>query len=122
GSRRAGFAVSGERVLERDRDGLLVREEALRLSREEWGLAVEAPLDAKLIVNEAGFLDWMVRNPAEGAEGAVLLINPYLGQLRRVGDAALWQETPEQQLPMPVYTPRVSAKRRRAWHCSYNPH
>lgn len=92
------FAVAGERLLERDRDGLILQSEAERLAREYWN-APDAGVAARLILNEAGFYDWAV---IEGDERAVL-VSPYRGAVRREADPAALQKEKEQPRPLPVF-------------------
>ncbi|MDK2973293.1 MAG: hypothetical protein PWP23_3048 [Candidatus Sumerlaeota bacterium] len=100
-SRIVEFVVTGETLLKRDGDGVILKEEAIRIAREAMGLEGEA--EARLIVNEAGFLDWMVKL-GEGEGQKAVLVNPYLGKVRREMEPALFPRRDED--PGPRVFPR----------------
>jgi hypothetical protein len=100
-SRPVALRVEGERALERDRDGVILSEEAVRIARGVLGEEGEA--EARLVVNEAGFLDWMVRVTGT-EEGKAVLVNPYLGKVRGETEASQFPERDED--PGPRVFPR----------------
>lgn len=53
------FKVAGEVLVHRDRQGLLLREEAIKLAKAEYGREIK-DADAVLIRNDMGLLDWWV--------------------------------------------------------------
>jgi len=98
-SRAATFVVEGERAMERDRNGILLKTEAMRIAREHLGQPVKE-IDARLIINEAGFYDWFVLLTLQEKEvKKALLVNPYLGQVRRAIDPALFPREAEPPVP-----------------------
>lgn len=102
----ATYTVTGEPALRRDADGVLLKEEAERLAREHVARQAEV-LDTQLVVNEAGFMDWTVRVQTDEGE-RVVLVNPYLGRVRREVDGATWERlAPASQEPAPMRPPRL---------------
>lgn len=86
-ARTPDFVVEGEAALQRDPEGLLTKEDAIRLAKERAGAEVK-DAQAALVRNEAGFLDWWVNLEmvASGkAERSVksYLVNPYSGVIRK---------------------------------------
>ncbi len=84
------YMVEGPRAVQRDSEGVLLKEEAIRLCTEEAGKHVLSS-DALLVRNEAGFLDWwVVLELSEGANSPNLsdpikkswFVNPYLAGIR----------------------------------------
>jgi hypothetical protein len=102
----ATYVVAGEPVLKRDTDGVLLKEDAERLARDHLGRHAEV-LETRMLVNEAGFLDWTVRLQTEAGE-RVVLVNPYLGRVRREVDGAAWERlAPVPDEPPPLRPPRL---------------
>lgn len=93
------FSVTGDTAFERDRDGVLLKKAAIRLARERFDMP-EAPARARLIVNEAGFLEWFVGlSDSTGKEVKGALINPYVGTVRQVVDPAKFPDKEEKPVP-----------------------
>lgn len=82
------FSVNGDRAFRRDSAGLLMKDDAIELCRSEAG-GTPGELDAVLVRNEAGFLDWWVFDENTdaskrevGSGGRAWIVNPYLGVIR----------------------------------------
>lgn len=83
------YVVEGEPMFQRDAGGLISKEDAIRLAKEELGRPTDFEA-ASLIENEAGFYDWWVtlRVTAEAlAKGERAekgyFVNPYVGFIRK---------------------------------------
>jgi len=83
------YEASGDRLFERGDDGLIVKEEAIRIVKEYLGRPTVSE-NAVLISNEAGFYDWWVTLtvvPDALAKGErpqkAYFVNPYLGVVRK---------------------------------------
>lgn len=78
------YQVDGQRLFRRDENGLIRKEDAIEVAKREVGGEV-ADARAKLVRNEAGFLDWLVTAEVK-ADGRVaqraFFINPYTGAVR----------------------------------------
>lgn len=92
------FRVDGEWAARRDRNGVLLKEEAIRLARNKAG-APDSRAEARLIINEAGFYDWFIRLTAPGGEQRAFLVNPYLAGVRQEADPAAFPERQEEAVP-----------------------
>jgi hypothetical protein len=82
------YKVDGPTLLRRDRDGLIVKDQAIALAK-EWAGAPVGEADAVLIRNEAGLFDWWVTlelaakaDPKVEAGRRAVLINAYTGAVR----------------------------------------
>ena len=82
------FSVEGARAFRRDSAGLLMKDDAIDLCRSEAG-GTPGELDAVLVRNEAGFLDWWVfaenagvSETEAGSGHRAWIVNPYLGVIR----------------------------------------
>lgn len=82
------FSVEGDRAFRRDSAGLLMKDDAIDLCRSEAG-GTPGELDAVLVRNEAGFLDWWVfvenagtPKTEAGSGNRAWIVNPYLGVIR----------------------------------------
>jgi len=76
--------VGGQRVFRRDETGLIRREDALEVAKQQIGAPVVSA-EAKLVRNEGGFLDWWVQAEAKAAPRPVrkaFFISPYTGAVR----------------------------------------
>ncbi len=105
-SRPMEYRVAGDWALRRDRNGVLLKSEAIRLALEAIEEAADSA-EAKLIVNEAGFLDWFVllHFKEKGVKRA-FLVSPYWGQVRKEVDPALFPQVREAPTaPPPIYRP-----------------
>ena len=78
------YRVDGQRLFRRDEVGLIRKEDALEVVKQKVGSDL-ANAEAKLVRNEAGFLDWWVRAEAK-ADGhpvkKAFFVNPYTGAIR----------------------------------------
>ncbi|GAB4311732.1 MAG: hypothetical protein Kow0059_01970 [Candidatus Sumerlaeia bacterium] len=92
------FRVEGAWALRRDRDGIILKDEALRLARGRVSAAPSAE-EARLIINEAGFYDWVVRLTLPDGKRRAFLVNPYLGAVRDEIDPAMFPEKKEAPIP-----------------------
>jgi hypothetical protein len=104
-ARAVPFAVKGVRRFARDSEGLLMAADAKRVARKAAGAEEAAVAEARLIRNEAGFLDWWVdvqKRPAGSArakaEPKSFFVNPYTGRVR----TAAKPHGSRQALPSPV--------------------
>ncbi len=78
----ARFAVTSDTMFERTSDGLISRGDALDLARNECG-GNPGDMKARLIRNEAGFLDWWVGGYCDDvSEEKAWLINAHTGVVR----------------------------------------
>ena len=83
------YKIAGERLWKRDPDGILLKEDAIRVAQKEYGKPVKSA-EAHLIENEAGFLDWWVtleKMPADvtgGISKLAYFINPYGAFVRQI--------------------------------------
>jgi len=97
------YRVDGQRLFRRDENGLIRKQDALEVLRQEMGCDLTSA-EAKLVRNEAGFLDWFVTAEAKG-DGQPLrracFVNPYTGVIRAEAkpDAALRVATREKVEP-----------------------
>jgi hypothetical protein len=94
------FSVTGETKLQRDRDGIVLKQEAHRVAGRYLGQGWVID-EGRMIRNEAGFLDWAftARSSATGEQRAVV-VNSYLGGVRTEADPTLLRKTRE-ELPPP---------------------
>ncbi|HBF34560.1 TPA: hypothetical protein DDW35_08345 [Candidatus Sumerlaeota bacterium] len=83
------FKVAGEPMWKRDRDGVLLQEEAIALAQADYAKPVEK-VETQLRENEMGLLEWLVtleKTPADTIGGQspvkVYLINAYSGRIFR---------------------------------------
>jgi len=88
-SRPAEFKVSGKPPYQRDKKGILKKQDAIEIAKVRLDKPVKDTW-AKLVVNEAGFYDWWVTLVLEGEtdlQGNPLqkayFVNPYLASVRR---------------------------------------
>jgi hypothetical protein len=70
-------------------DGVLIKNDAIEIARKALGEPADV-VDATLVKNEAGFLDWWITfqlTSISGKEGKevkrAFLVNPYLGAVRK---------------------------------------
>ena len=80
------------------------KEDAINIAKQRAGSNVKAT-EAKLIENEAGFLDWWINlTIASGKQGKevkkAFLVNPYLGDIRK--EAKPFTKKPEPKAPVPT--------------------
>ncbi len=82
------YKVDGPVVLRRDGNGVIVKDQAVRLAK-EWFDRPVSQVDAVLVRNEAGFLDWWVtlevdakEDPGSDLPRRAVLINAHTGALR----------------------------------------
>lgn len=100
-SPKVEISVQGPRALQRDRNGILLRTDAIRIAKETVNDKVTA-VEATLVENEAGFLDWWVVLHLEGGSSQdkevkrAFLVNPYLGSIRTEVDPSI---TPPKKEP-----------------------
>lgn len=92
------YRVNGAWAARRDRNGILLKDEAIRRVRERVDES-PAQSEARLIVNEAGFYDWFVRLTFLDASQQAWLVNPYLATVRKQADPALFPSRVEQPIP-----------------------
>lgn len=106
-SKRISFLVQGEPKFKRDRDGILLKEEAIRVVQEKVGKPISL-ISANLIIDEAGFLNWWVTYSITDEQGKEVkkayLVNPYLGSIRR--ELPPYQPPAEKQPPRPFIPPQ----------------
>jgi len=84
-ARAVPFVVDGHQRYARDSQGLLMERDAKRVAREAAGAGEKAAADARLVRNEAGFLDWWVdvKKAAPAKAGAKsFFVSPYTGRVR----------------------------------------
>lgn len=86
-SRQLAYKVAGETIFHRDSNGILLKEDAIRIAKE----SADGEPDVgrvQLIVNEAGFYDWLVvLRPRGGEPATAYFVNPYLAKVRQRIDA-----------------------------------
>jgi len=82
------YKVDGPVALRRDRNGVLLKDQAISLAK-EWLDRPVSQVDAVLVRNEAGFLDWWVtldvdqkQDPEPALPRRAVLINAHTGALR----------------------------------------
>ncbi|MCX8037580.1 MAG: hypothetical protein N3D11_11160 [Candidatus Sumerlaeia bacterium] len=90
-SKSEAFKVEGPPRLQRDRDGILLKETAIEIAKRHAGRTVSSA-DALLLEADNGFLLWRVAlafDPQPAAAGTeantVLYVNPYLGGIMPIG-------------------------------------
>jgi hypothetical protein len=106
-SKRVVFRVEGERQFSRDLNGILKKDDAIELARRAVGEPATL-VDATLVKNEAGFLDWWITlqiKQSSGNEGKevkrAFLINPYLGAVRKEVSPLEKQKSTEEKTIIP---------------------
>lgn len=77
------FKVEGNRLFERDHEGMITREEAEKLAREHLLLDTEARSSTQLVSVIDGLKTWQVVFQF-GTAGQVVWVNPYLGAVHTV--------------------------------------
>jgi hypothetical protein len=102
-SKKVAYDITGDRVFLRDRDGIILKSEAMRLVIQKQGLD-SARIRANLIYDEMGFLNWWVTyskiDKTQKEVEKAYLVNPYLGHVK-------WQVPPyvetkeEKKVPIP---------------------
>jgi hypothetical protein len=79
------FSVSGEPNFKRDKKGILLKEDAIKIAANKLGEKYNS-VRANLIINEAGFYDWWItfnlNKDGKEVEKAYL-VNPYLCVVRK---------------------------------------
>ena len=107
-SRRIPLDVKGERILWRDRDGLLLKSDAVRLVQEKVGQPL-SNVSTTLVIDEMGFLAWWVTystgSPDRKEVREAYLVNPYLGVLRSKVQPFTEKKTQEKQQPPLPFKP-----------------
>lgn len=98
------FEVKGERKFNRDRDGILLKQDAIRLVKE----IVNKPISietTRLIIDEAGFLNWEITYSFKDEDGKEVkkayLVNPYLGVVRHEVPPYVEKKEEEKKPPKP---------------------
>jgi hypothetical protein len=106
-SKKVVFRVEGERQFSRDLNGILKKDDAIEIARKAVGEPATV-VDATLVKNEAGFLDWWITlkikqsSDNEGKEvKRAFLINPYLGAVRKEVSPMEKQKSGEQKKIIP---------------------
>ena len=96
--------ISGDQLYERDRDGLILKKEAIRIARRHFR-APGAAAEARMVINEGGFKDWLVivgaDQPVERQKA--LLVNPYVGGVRGEVAASRVPEERKRKVPPPIF-------------------
>jgi len=98
------FTVKGEKIFNRDADGILKKEDAINIAKQRAGLNVKET-EAKLVENEAGFLDWWINLTMDSGKSGkevkkAFLVNPYLCDIRK--EAKPFTKKPEPKTPVPT--------------------
>ncbi len=100
------YEVKGVRQFDRDREGIIRKDDAIDLIREK----IEYPLQscrADLVIDEAGFLNWWITYVYIDSDGKEVneayLVNPYLGTLRY--QVPPYKEGKEEEMPPKPFKP-----------------
>ena len=105
------FRVTGEPPYDRDNKGILKEKDAINIAVERVDLPI-VDRTAKLVKNEAGFLDWWVRLTLEdkGQNGKLVqkayFINPYLAVVRTEADPRIPPPEKKGKEPPVKFKPR----------------
>jgi hypothetical protein len=87
-SKAQDFRVQGETIYQRDKKGILLKENAIEIAKERLGKPVNDAW-AKLVINEAGFYDWWINLVLEEKDqggnplNKAYFVNPYLATVRK---------------------------------------
>ncbi len=99
-SKSEAFKVEGPPTLQRDRDGIVLKETALEIAKRHAGRPV-SNAEALLLETDNGFLLWRVAlafAPQPGAAGGedrtVLYVNPYLGGIMPISGKTAAKKEP----------------------------
>lgn len=107
-----GYEVAGDRLFTRGDDGLIVREDAIRLSKDYLGRPTTSE-SANLVKNEAGNFDWWVTltvSPSALAAGERaekgFFVNAHVGEVRK--EAKPQEKSTKEETPIPAVSRRNS--------------
>ncbi|MBN1900779.1 hypothetical protein JW926_05565 [Candidatus Sumerlaeota bacterium] len=82
------FRVDGQALYERDKKGILLKDNAIDIAKKRLGKPVRDAW-AKLVINEAGFYDWWINlvleemDPNGNPLNKAYFVNPYLATVRK---------------------------------------